>query len=71
MIGSVLNQEQSTFIKGRQILDGLMILNEVFSWFKTCKYKVLVCKVDFQKAYDSIRWDYLDDILCGFGFGDK
>nr|GEZ43896.1 RNA-directed DNA polymerase, eukaryota [Tanacetum cinerariifolium] len=28
-------------------------------------------KVDFEKAYDSVRWDFLDDILGKFGFGDK
>nr|GEV75932.1 RNA-directed DNA polymerase, eukaryota [Tanacetum cinerariifolium] len=28
-------------------------------------------KVDFQKAFDSVRWDHLDDILGKFGFGDK
>ncbi|GJT71753.1 hypothetical protein Tco_1031039 [Tanacetum coccineum] len=27
--------------------------------------------VDFEKAYDSVRWDYLDDILHNFGFGEK
>nr|GEZ54084.1 RNA-directed DNA polymerase, eukaryota [Tanacetum cinerariifolium] len=31
-------------------------------------YKV-VTKVDFAKAYDSIRWDYLLDVLEAFGFG--
>nr|GEU92643.1 RNA-directed DNA polymerase, eukaryota [Tanacetum cinerariifolium] len=28
-------------------------------------------KVDFQKAFDSVRWDHLDDILGKFGFGNK
>nr|GEY98180.1 RNA-directed DNA polymerase, eukaryota [Tanacetum cinerariifolium] len=28
-------------------------------------------KVDFAKAYDSIRWDFLDDVLNSFGFGSK
>ncbi|GJU57959.1 hypothetical protein Tco_1235725 [Tanacetum coccineum] len=28
-------------------------------------------KVDFQKAFDSVRWYYLDDILGKFGIGSK
>nr|GEV01332.1 RNA-directed DNA polymerase, eukaryota, reverse transcriptase zinc-binding domain protein [Tanacetum cinerariifolium] len=26
--------------------------------------------VDFEKAYDSVRWDFIDDILRRFGFGE-
>ncbi|GJZ83177.1 RNA-directed DNA polymerase, eukaryota, reverse transcriptase zinc-binding domain protein [Tanacetum coccineum] len=35
------------------------------------KKQSLIFKVDFEKAYDSVRWDFLDDILKKFGFGDK
>ncbi|GKC21548.1 RNA-directed DNA polymerase, eukaryota, reverse transcriptase zinc-binding domain protein [Tanacetum coccineum] len=31
----------------------------------------MLFKVDFGKAYDSVRWDFLDDILKKFGFGEK
>nr|GFC61890.1 hypothetical protein [Tanacetum cinerariifolium] len=27
--------------------------------------------VDFEKAYDSVRWDFIDDILRRFSFGEK
>ncbi|GKE14851.1 RNA-directed DNA polymerase, eukaryota [Tanacetum coccineum] len=29
----------------------------------------MIFKVDFAKAYDSVRWDYLLDVLQAFGFG--
>nr|GFB83285.1 RNA-directed DNA polymerase, eukaryota, reverse transcriptase zinc-binding domain protein [Tanacetum cinerariifolium] len=31
----------------------------------------MVFKIDFAKAYDSIQWDYLGDVLKSFGFGVK
>ncbi|GJY16946.1 RNA-directed DNA polymerase, eukaryota, reverse transcriptase zinc-binding domain protein, partial [Tanacetum coccineum] len=30
----------------------------------------MIFKVDFEKAFHSVRWDCLDDILKSFGFGD-
>nr|GEW33459.1 RNA-directed DNA polymerase, eukaryota, reverse transcriptase zinc-binding domain protein [Tanacetum cinerariifolium] len=36
---------------------------------KAKKEKALLFKIDFQKAFDSVRWDHLDDILNKFGFG--
>nr|GEX27833.1 RNA-directed DNA polymerase, eukaryota [Tanacetum cinerariifolium] len=47
------------------------MLNEVIQWCKLRKKQTLIFKVDFEKAYDSVRWDYLDEILRKFGFGDK
>nr|GEX96639.1 RNA-directed DNA polymerase, eukaryota, reverse transcriptase zinc-binding domain protein [Tanacetum cinerariifolium] len=35
------------------------------------KKQALFFKVDFEKAYDSVRWDFLDEVLRKFGFGDK
>nr|GEX73090.1 RNA-directed DNA polymerase, eukaryota, reverse transcriptase zinc-binding domain protein [Tanacetum cinerariifolium] len=71
VIGDIVSQEQSAFIKGRQIMDGPLILNEVISWCKARKDQILLFKVDFQKAFDSVRWDHLDDILGKFDFGNK
>ncbi|GJU97813.1 RNA-directed DNA polymerase, eukaryota [Tanacetum coccineum] len=71
VISDLISDVQSAFIFNRQLLDGLFILNELISWCKHKKINAMIFKVDFQKAFDSVRWYYLDDVLKSFGFGDK
>ncbi|GKD44085.1 RNA-directed DNA polymerase, eukaryota, partial [Tanacetum coccineum] len=71
VLGDIVNKVHSAFIADRQILNGPFILNEVLQWCKSKKKQSLIFKVDFEKAYDSVRWDFLDDVLKKFGFGDK
>ncbi|GJY84875.1 RNA-directed DNA polymerase, eukaryota [Tanacetum coccineum] len=71
VIDDLVSKEQPTFIKGRQILDGPFIFNEMISWCKIHKQQALRLKIDFEKAYDCVRWDFLDDILACFHFGVK
>ncbi|GJX57282.1 RNA-directed DNA polymerase, eukaryota, reverse transcriptase zinc-binding domain protein [Tanacetum coccineum] len=71
VLGEIINEVQSAFIVDRQILDGPFILNELLQWCKSKKKQSLIFKVDFEKAFDSIRWDFLDDVLKNFGFGKK
>nr|GEW05404.1 putative RNA-directed DNA polymerase, eukaryota, reverse transcriptase zinc-binding domain protein [Tanacetum cinerariifolium] len=71
VIGDLVNEVQSAFVAERQILDGSFILNEVLQWCCKKKKHALIFKVDFEKAYDSVRWDFLDDVLNKFGFSLK
>ncbi|GJR57534.1 RNA-directed DNA polymerase, eukaryota [Tanacetum coccineum] len=71
VISDLISDVQSAFVPNRQILDGPFILNELISWCKFHKSKAMIFKVDFEKAFDSVRWDYLDGILSNFGFGSK
>nr|GEX38859.1 putative RNA-directed DNA polymerase, eukaryota, reverse transcriptase zinc-binding domain protein [Tanacetum cinerariifolium] len=71
VLGDTVNEVQSAFIAERQILDGPFILDEIIQWCKLKKKQSLIFKVDFEKAFDSVRWDFLDDVLKNFGFGNK
>nr|GEU38546.1 RNA-directed DNA polymerase, eukaryota [Tanacetum cinerariifolium] len=71
VLGDIVNEVQSAFIGERQILDSPFILNEVLQWCKLKKKQSLIFKVDFEKAYDLVRWDFLDDVLKKFSFGNK
>ncbi|GJS91535.1 putative RNA-directed DNA polymerase, eukaryota, reverse transcriptase zinc-binding domain protein [Tanacetum coccineum] len=41
---------------------------EIIKWHKKRNKQLLIFKVDFEKAFDSISWKYLDHILDSFGF---
>jgi hypothetical protein len=59
------------FIADHNIIDGFMIANELVSDLKKQKAAGLIFKIDFHKAFDSVSWDYLDDIMAYMGFGRK
>ncbi|GKB24004.1 RNA-directed DNA polymerase, eukaryota, reverse transcriptase zinc-binding domain protein, partial [Tanacetum coccineum] len=68
VIDSVISHEQSAFIKQRQILDGPLMVNEVIQWCKRKKSKLMVFKINFEKAFDTISWDFLLQVMHFMGF---
>lgn len=71
VIDSVIGEEQSAFIQGRSILDGVLVANELIDFVKGRKKKSLIFKVDFEKAYDCINWNFLYSVMEQMGFGNK
>jgi len=45
---------EHSFIKGRQILDSVLIANEAIHFLKKKKGKGYLFKLDFHKAFDSV-----------------
>jgi len=68
VVGKIVPTAQSAFIKGRQILDGILIANEIIDDAKQAKKDLLLFKVDFEKAYDSVDWSYLDEVMFKMNF---
>ncbi|GJZ16276.1 RNA-directed DNA polymerase, eukaryota, reverse transcriptase zinc-binding domain protein [Tanacetum coccineum] len=62
VLGDLVNEVQSAFVADRQILDGPFILDEVLQWCRRKKKHAFIFKVDFEKAFDSVRWDFVDDV---------
>jgi hypothetical protein len=71
VIGPLIAETQSAFLKGRQLVDGVVVVNEVIDSAKKNGKECLILKVDFEKAYDSVDWGFLDYMLRSFGFCDK
>ncbi|CAL5392116.1 unnamed protein product [Camellia sinensis] len=71
VLPEIINEAQSAFLSGRNILDGVLIANEVVDEWKKAKRMGVIVKLDFEKAYDSVNWKFLFLMLSRFGFGDK
>ena len=68
MIGSAVSESQSAFVKGKQILDGILIANEAVDEARLLNKEMLLFKVDFEKAYDSVDLNYLDSVMANMNF---
>jgi hypothetical protein len=70
VLGKLISKVQSAFLPNRQILDGVLVINELIDLAKRRKDKCLLFKVDFERAYDTVNWDFLDYMMVRMGFAD-
>ncbi|XP_022003858.1 uncharacterized protein LOC110901312 [Helianthus annuus] len=71
VFGRLVSEEQSTFLAWRNITDGPLILNEAIAWMKKAKKSGMIFKVDINKAYDSLNWNFLESVMLQMNFPVK
>ncbi|XP_057246787.1 uncharacterized protein LOC130589531 [Beta vulgaris subsp. vulgaris] len=72
MNSDVIYLAQAGFMPGRNISDNILLATELIKGYKT-KYISPRCmmKVDVKKAYDSIKWPFLNMMMNELGFPSK
>ena len=62
-MNNLVSKSQSAFIKTRSIHDNFMFVRGFIRRLHRTKTSALLLKLDIKKAFDSVRWDYLLDLL--------
>eukprot|EP00253_Pinus_taeda_P001588 PITA_01588 len=64
----LISPEQTGYVEGRQIMDGIILSNEVIHSLKMLKKPGMLLKLDLSKAFDKLSWNYIHKMLLAFGF---
>lgn len=64
----IISQNQSAFLKGMDLADGVLVINEIVDFAKKSNLECLILKVDFEKAYDSVDFGFLVYMMRRVGF---
>jgi hypothetical protein len=68
MFPELVSPEQSGFVEGKQILDGIILMQEMIHSLKKTETPGMMIKVGLAKAYDKVSWNFLKEVLTAFGF---
>ena len=67
----IISPTQTAFMRGRNILEGVVILHETIHELHRKNQGGVIFKIYFEKAYDKVNWNFLLQSLRMKGFSSK
>ncbi|RVW77230.1 putative ribonuclease H protein [Vitis vinifera] len=71
VLAKVISTAQNAFVEGRQIMDAVLVANEAIDSIVKSNRGAILCKLDIEKAYDHVDWDFLLAVMEKMGFGER
>jgi hypothetical protein len=70
ILNNIIGPYQSSFLPGRGTTDNSIVLQEIVHFMRRSKKKkgYVTSKLDLEKAFDNVNWDFLRNCLHDFGF---
>ncbi|KAL5576493.1 hypothetical protein UlMin_018192 [Ulmus minor] len=70
LLSKLICPTQNAFVPGRSIHDNFVLIQEVLHAMKKKRgaQAWMAMKIDLQKAYDRLSWNFLKSVLTAFGF---
>jgi len=70
-LDALVSRAQSAFIRNRSIHDDFLYTQNIIRELHRAGKPALFLKLDIAKAFDTVRWDYLQEVLEQFGFRQR
>ena len=71
ILPSILNSDQTCSVPGRSIFENLMMARDSIDYCQEKKLPLALIKIDQEKAFDGVNWDFLLKVLERRNFGRK
>lgn len=71
VIDKLISKEQFAYIKGRFIGINARVVLDIYEYCMEYANDGIFLFIDFEKAFDSVEWNFLFHVLTKFNFGDK
>lgn len=72
VMGGIINETQGAFVKKRSIMDNILVCQGlVRNYNREGGAPRCLMKLDLCKAYDTIDWDFIEEVMTGLNFPKK
>ncbi|WVZ63856.1 LOW QUALITY PROTEIN: hypothetical protein U9M48_013454 [Paspalum notatum var. saurae] len=71
LLPDLVSNNQSAFVRGRSIHDNFMLVQQLARNLHRSKEPHVLLKLDISKAFDSVSWSFLLEVLQQLGFGRR
>ena len=69
VLNNIISNTQSGFLQDRYIGESTRLIYDIMHHCEHNNMNGLLMLIDFEKAFDSVSWKFLDNVLCFFNFG--
>ena len=71
VLSDLISADQCAYVKGRNIFDAVRTIGDIMDYTKLHNLPGLMLTIDFEKAFDSLSWNFLFKTLEKFNFGES
>ena len=69
VVDEIIEADQSGYIKNRYIGDNIRTISDILEYSKLVETSGVIALLDFEKAFDTVRWEFLYNTMERMNFG--